>query len=173
MHCSAIASRTGGTGRDGQGCFVPFLVSGIEQIPQPFTLMGQRQRQWGLATRQRLKAQLGNVCAACGSPDDLTLDCKEPCGDAHHKCESSIRTTFYRQQFHRGNLQCLCSFCNPLKGNRTFSEWRNAVLSALRTVRNQRPFFSSPEERALMVQAMREAIRQELEYSQDDEEAPF
>lgn len=58
---------------------------------------------------------LGTFCQHCGKEDDLEFDCIIPCGDAHHKYDTSQRMSFYWQQHKKKNIQVLCSKCNSKK----------------------------------------------------------
>lgn len=49
----------------------------------------------------------------CRGP--LTIDCKEPQGDKHHKMDPSARQSFYHQQLREDNLQLLCERHQALK----------------------------------------------------------
>ncbi len=60
---------------------------------------------------------LGNVCAHCGTDQNLEFDCLSPRGDRHHRGDASQRMCFYRRQFREGNLQVLCNVCNGRKGD--------------------------------------------------------
>jgi len=79
--------------------------------------MAKAQKEWARQKRRELMALLGNVCAHCGTGEDLEFDCIAPRGDRHHRGEASQRMCFYRQQFREGNLQVLCSACNARKGD--------------------------------------------------------
>lgn len=78
--------------------------------------MGMKQKEWARKTRQALLAELGGECARCGTTEALEFDCIIPCGDAHHKFDTSARMSFYRHQYAAGNLQVLCHECNGIKG---------------------------------------------------------
>lgn len=60
---------------------------------------------------------LGNCCAQCGTDKKLTFDCKVPCGDRHHRMDTSARMSFYHRQHREDNLQILCKWCNGKKGD--------------------------------------------------------
>lgn len=81
--------------------------------------MGMRQKEWARAKRAELLAALGGCCAECGTTENLTFDCIQDQGDAHHKFDTSARMSFYRRQHALGNLQILCHFHNSVKGSRS------------------------------------------------------
>jgi hypothetical protein len=70
---------------------------------------------------------LGSECAACGATEDLTFDCIQSCGHAHHRLSAPERISFYRKQLRAGNVQLLCASCNSLKGEMTQERWLSAV----------------------------------------------
>lgn len=70
--------------------------------------MGKKQKEWARKKRRDLMLKLGGCCAVCGTEEDLTFDCIEPSGDAHHKYDTSQRMSFYRVQHAIKNLQILC-----------------------------------------------------------------
>ena len=77
--------------------------------------MGKRQKIWARRARARLIELLGGRCVRCGTDENLELDCIAPRGHDHHRCDTSSRICFYRQQHREGNLQVLCSECHLLK----------------------------------------------------------
>lgn len=77
--------------------------------------MGARQKEWARRKRVELTELLGGKCAQCGSTEGLEFDCKQACGDRHHRMDTSARMSFYRAQHKAGNLQLLCSPCNTRK----------------------------------------------------------
>ena len=77
--------------------------------------MGAAQKDWARRARLQLLHALGGVCAECFSAERLEFDCIVPCGDAHHRMDTSARMSFYRAQHRAGNLQVLCSTCNGQK----------------------------------------------------------
>ena len=77
--------------------------------------MGAAQKEWARRKRAELMAELGGECMACGTRENLEFDCKIPCGDKHHKMDTSARMSFYRKQHRAGNLQVLCEFHNNQK----------------------------------------------------------
>ncbi len=79
--------------------------------------MSRAAKDWAKRKRRELMELLGNVCAHCGTDENLEFDCISPRGDAHHRGEASQRMCFYRRQFREGNLQVLCSVCNGRKGD--------------------------------------------------------
>ncbi len=79
--------------------------------------MAKAQKDWAKQKRRELMTLLGNVCAYCGTVEDLEFDCIHPRGDRHHRGEASQRMCFYRRQWREGNLQVLCSVCNARKGD--------------------------------------------------------
>jgi len=79
--------------------------------------MGRAEKEWARRKRQEMLTLLGNVCAHCGTAEDLEFDCIRPMGDRHHKYDTSQRMCFYRRQFRHGNLQLLCGVCNARKGD--------------------------------------------------------
>lgn len=89
--------------------------------------MARRHKLWARATRARMVLSLGGRCAACGSTEDLTFDCIEPMGHAHHAGSAPDRITFYRRQMLAGNVQLLCSSCNSLKGDLRMWAWLAAL----------------------------------------------
>jgi len=89
--------------------------------------MGARQKEWARKARVELMSTLGAVCVACGDRENLTFDCKTPCGHAHHRKEFSARVSFYRAQHRNGNLQVLCAPCNSAKGDRQDDDFKKAM----------------------------------------------
>ena len=81
--------------------------------------MAKRNKEWARKARTALLSELGNCCAECGTDQKLTFDCKVPCGDRHHKMDTSARMCFYRAQHKLGNLQILCKYHNDRKDSRT------------------------------------------------------
>ncbi len=79
--------------------------------------MARAQKEWARQKRHELMSLLGNVCAHCGTAENLEFDCIYPKGDRHHRGEASQRMCFYRRQFREGNLQVLCNVCNSRKGD--------------------------------------------------------
>ncbi len=79
--------------------------------------MGRAEKEWARRKRRELLELLGNVCAHCGTTENLEFDCIRPRGDKHHRGEASQRMCFYRRQFREGNLQVLCNMCNGRKGD--------------------------------------------------------
>ena len=86
--------------------------------------MSARHVAWARQARERLRSLLGGRCRWCGSQRNLTLDCIDPKGHAHHASGVLARTVFYRAQWRVGNLQVLCEACNNLKGNMSGQQWR-------------------------------------------------
>ena len=58
--------------------------------------MSKRNKEWARKSRAALIAELGGKCTWCDSPENLTFDCIQPCGDAHHRFDTSQRMCFYR-----------------------------------------------------------------------------
>lgn len=79
--------------------------------------MGKPEKEWAKRKRRELIALLGNVCAHCGTDENLEFDCVSPKGHRHHRGDASQRMCFYRRQFREGNLQVLCTVCNARKGD--------------------------------------------------------
>ena len=79
--------------------------------------MGRVEKEWARRKRRELMALLGNVCAYCGTTENLEFDCISPRGDRHHRGDASQRMCLYRRQFREGNLQVLCNVCNSRKGD--------------------------------------------------------
>jgi hypothetical protein len=79
--------------------------------------MGKMQKEWARRARRELMTLLGNVCAQCGTSENLEFDCISPRGHRHHRGDASQRMCFYRRQFRDGNLQVLCTVCNARKGD--------------------------------------------------------
>ncbi len=79
--------------------------------------MGRAEKEWARRKRRELLELLGNVCAHCGTAENLEFDCVVPMGDRHHRGDASQRMCFYRRQFREGNLQVLCNVCNARKGD--------------------------------------------------------
>ncbi len=79
--------------------------------------MSRAAKEWARQKRRELTALLGNVCAHCGTAEDLEFDCIYPKGDRHHRGDASQRMCFYLRQFREGNLQVLCNVCNARKGD--------------------------------------------------------
>jgi 5-methylcytosine-specific restriction endonuclease McrA len=78
--------------------------------------MGRIQKEWARKQRALLKHLLGNRCADCKKQsEDLEFDCISPCGDDHHKLDTSARMSFYRHQYRLFNLQLLCPSCHAKK----------------------------------------------------------
>ena len=77
---------------------------------------------------------LGKKCSCCGSREDLTFDCIRPCGDKHHKLDTSARMSFYRRMFREFNLQLLCDDCN-IKKDTASTDYRSpSLLQFLRSL---------------------------------------
>lgn len=68
--------------------------------------------------RYQLFKILGEVCAHCGSVDNLTFDLKTPhLDDRHHRFNGYDRIKFYwTEHTHASNVQVLCEECNGRKG---------------------------------------------------------
>ena len=79
--------------------------------------MGKAEKEWARRKRRELMALLGEVCAHCGTNENLEFDCIRPQGDRHHRGDASQRMCFYRRQFRLGNLQVLCGVCNARMGD--------------------------------------------------------
>lgn len=79
--------------------------------------MGARQKDWARRARVKLMEELGGCCAECGTTEKLTFDCKVPCGDKHHKMDSSARMSFYHAQHREKNVQLLCEKHNAEKAD--------------------------------------------------------
>lgn len=78
--------------------------------------MSERHKEWARKARKELLAVLGGKCQWCCSTESLCFDCVLPCGDRHHKMDTSARMCFYRYQHQeQGNLQILCAKCNSRK----------------------------------------------------------
>jgi hypothetical protein len=104
--------------------------------------MAKRQKVWAKKARQRLLLKLGNKCARCGAEENLTFDCIIPCGDRHHRFETSQRMSFYHQQDKLHNIQILCETCQTNKSateNPSLQSWRNEI-DAARLAREQNRF---------------------------------
>jgi len=81
--------------------------------------MGLRQREWARKETKRLRSLLGGKCVQCGTTEELEFDVIIPVGnnDHHRRMEWSWRTSFYRKQHDKGNLQLLCQKHNTQKSN--------------------------------------------------------
>ncbi len=79
--------------------------------------MSRAAKEWARQKRRDLMALFGNVCAHCGTAENLEFDCIYPTGHRHHRGDASQRMCFYRRQFREGNLQVLCNVCNARKGD--------------------------------------------------------
>jgi len=53
--------------------------------------MGRAEKEWAKRKRQELMALLGNVCAHCGTDENLEFDCISPRGHKHHRGDASRR----------------------------------------------------------------------------------
>jgi hypothetical protein len=124
--------------------------------------MGLRQRQWALRETLRLKAVLGSKCRACGSQVNLEFDCRSPKGSAHHRCEYSMRISFYRAQHRVGNLQILCQKCNALKAGFSLAIWETAVMCLAKTEAEQPRCFSGGRGTAFTDEERRSFLRDQL-----------
>lgn len=100
--------------------------------------MAKRQKEWARTARLNLIAALGGSCSACGSRENLELDCMTPMGDGHHRMDTSSRVSFYRRMHRAGNLQLLCARCNAAKGDMTQETWLAALRSAARDDESER-----------------------------------
>jgi 5-methylcytosine-specific restriction endonuclease McrA len=94
--------------------------------------MSKRHKAWARTAKTHMRAQLGGVCAACGTVENLEFDCIAARGHRHHGMSSDQRACFYRAQFRLGNLQLLCTSCNARKGDMSQEDW----LVLLNTERN-------------------------------------
>lgn len=84
--------------------------------------MSRYEKEWARKRRRLLFEVLGNVCAHaamgnCKGP--LQVDCIKPCGDKHHKMDTSARQSFYHGQLKKHNLQLLCEYHNATKDKKT------------------------------------------------------
>jgi len=79
--------------------------------------MGKTDKERARLRRIRLTLLLGAHCTKCHTPSDLEFDCIKPCGDEHHKMDTSARMCFYYRQFKKKNLQLLCGKCHNKKTN--------------------------------------------------------
>jgi len=78
--------------------------------------MSKRQKIWANQKRNQLIELYGGACEHCGSLHNLTFDLINPVKNrAHHRMDSSARTSFYVGQAQRNNLQLLCRSCNTRK----------------------------------------------------------
>jgi hypothetical protein len=71
--------------------------------------------QWAREKRTELLCLLGAQCNICNAAKNLVFDCIIPCGDYHHRLDTSARMSFYRKQHKEKNLQVLCKKCNDKK----------------------------------------------------------
>lgn len=104
--------------------------------------MGASHKQWAREARVRLIERLGGECEACGSRENLEFDCVKPCGDRHHKMDTSARMCFYHGQERAGNLQLLCSGHNNAKSLSErapyvprLNEWASALMRRMEACR--------------------------------------
>lgn len=77
--------------------------------------MGKKHKARARQRRFELMFELGGVCKHCGGSKNLEFDCIIPCGDGHHRMDTSHRMSFYYQQHRLRNLQILCRRCNNKK----------------------------------------------------------
>lgn len=88
--------------------------------------MALRQRQWARKKRLELIRLLGLKCIDCKTRDYRKLEFdvivnvdKEPnTKPRHHTMEWSWRMSFYRKQYHDGNLVLRCQKCHAKKSNK-------------------------------------------------------
>jgi hypothetical protein len=86
--------------------------------------MSKRVKEWARTARTHLVARLGGCCCDCGSTEKLEFDCIAPCGDGHHRMDTSARISFYRKQFRHGNLALRCQKCNGHKADLSEADWQ-------------------------------------------------
>jgi len=79
--------------------------------------MAKRHKEWARRARAKLRVVLGDKCARCPATEKLEFDCITPCGDRHHRMDTSARMSFYHAQHRAGNLQLLCEKCNNSKSH--------------------------------------------------------
>lgn len=77
--------------------------------------MAKKEKERARQRRFELMFLLGGVCAKCGTDRNLEFDCIIPCGDEHHRMDTSHRMSFYYRQHREGNLQILCRKHNNAK----------------------------------------------------------
>jgi len=100
--------------------------------------VGKAQKDWARRERVRLTEVLGGECAACGTKENLEFDCKEPCGDRHHRMDTSMRMCFYRKQHALGNVQLLCQLHNNRKS--IDDRWAEKFTKWAGTLTQKNPF---------------------------------
>jgi len=85
--------------------------------------MGKRQRAWARRAYDRLIAELGGQCVACGTKgteeNALEIEHKYGIDWSHQKLEWSHRISVYRAEARAGLLQVLCAHCNKHKRKTT------------------------------------------------------
>jgi len=73
-------------------------------------------KQWRSKAREKLKAELGGKCWACGGTDNLTFAHVIPLTDEQASyrtnCGANKRLVLYRKEAKEGLLKLLCQSCN-------------------------------------------------------------
>jgi len=66
--------------------------------------------------KARLMADMGGICAKCGTDEKLEFDHIQGIGWDASKISAKSRVSRYRREFEAGLLQLLCGPCNKAKG---------------------------------------------------------
>lgn len=72
------------------------------------------QRRYRSRLKQRLYAMLENVCALCGSEDDLEIDHEHGRDWEPNRVWSDARLRKYIQEAAEGHVRLLCRSCNAV-----------------------------------------------------------
>lgn len=86
--------------------------------------MAKRHKVRARQRRFELLFELGGCCRECQAVERLEFDCIEPCGDAHHRMDTSHRLSFYYRQHKQKNLQVLCKKCHGKKSVREHPQYQ-------------------------------------------------
>ena len=75
-----------------------------------------RQRKYRAKLKLALFALIGAECKLCGSKTNLSVDHLGSRTWSSREVWSDQRTKFYIEEAKLGLVQCLCTYCNSMKG---------------------------------------------------------